>query len=125
MRMAKSWGAWRRPGAGATWAIILRIAPTTGYVALYLWGLFFQPPTITLAKGTAPFALLPAATGAFYGYHLDKVELGRRPWRPWEVGSQTLVHVPAKWNPVRRQGHAPNVESTAFSVHIGSLSDPI
>ena len=54
-------------------------------------GLFFQPPTIALAKGTAPFALLPAATGAFYGYHLDKVELGRRPWRPWEVGSQTLV----------------------------------
>ncbi len=54
-------------------------------------GPVFQPPTIALAKGTAPFALLPAATGAFYGYHLDNVELGRRPWRPWEVGSQTLV----------------------------------
>lgn len=79
MRMAKSWGSWRRPGAGATWAIILRIAPTTGYVALYLWGLFFQPPTIALAKGTAPFALLPAARGASYGNHLDKVELERRP----------------------------------------------
>src|SRR3954447_11598252 len=25
-----------------------------------------------------------------------------------------LKHVPAKWNPVRRQGHAANVESTAF-----------
>jgi len=74
-------------------ATILRIAPTTGYVALYLWGLFFQPPTIALAKGTGPFALLPAATVAFYGNHLDKVELGRRPWRPWEVDSQTL----ARW----------------------------
>jgi hypothetical protein len=84
-------GSWWRPGAGVTWATILRIAPTTGYVALYLWDLFFQPPTIALAKGTVPFALLPAATGAFYGNHLDKVELGRRPWRPWEVGSQTLV----------------------------------
>ena len=91
MRMAKSWGAWRRPGAGATSAIILRIAPTTGYLARYLWNLFFQPPTIALANGTAPFALLPAATAAFYGNHLDKVELGRRPWRPWEVGSQTPV----------------------------------
>jgi hypothetical protein len=34
-----------------------------------------------------------------------------------------LKHVPAKWNPVRRQGHAPNVESAAFSVHIGSRSE--
>jgi len=36
-----------------------------------------------------------------------------------------LAHVPAKWNPVRRQGHAPTLESTAFSVHMGSPSDPI
>ena len=36
-----------------------------------------------------------------------------------------LAHVPAKWNPVRRQGHAPTPESTAFSVHMGSPSDPI
>jgi Protein of unknown function (DUF2384) len=63
----------------------------TGYVALYLWGLIFQPPTLGLAKGAAPFALLPAATGAFYGYHLDNVELGQRPRRIWEIGSQTLV----------------------------------
>jgi len=63
-------------GAGATCATILRIAPTTGGVALYLWGLLFQPPTIALAKGTAPFALLPAATGAIYGYHLDKRGVG-------------------------------------------------
>ena len=38
-----------------------------------------------------PLHRFPADTGAFYGNHLDKVELGRRPWRPWEVGSQTLV----------------------------------
>src|SRR5258708_37513044 len=36
-----------------------------------------------------------------------------------------LEHVPAKWNPVRRQGHASTVESTAFSVDMGSRSDPI
>lgn len=79
MRMAKSWGIMAAAGVGATCATILRIAPTTGGVALYLWGLFFQPPTIALAKGTAAFALLPAATGACYGNQLDKVELGRRP----------------------------------------------
>jgi hypothetical protein len=83
MRMAKSWGAWRRPGAGATWAIILRIAPTTGYVALYRWGLFFQPPTIALAKGTAPFALLPAATGAFSARYFRSTPInGHRQTRP-------------------------------------------
>jgi hypothetical protein len=63
----------------------------TGYIALYLWGLIFQPPTIFLAKGTVPFALLPAATGGFYTYHLDNVELARRPSRLWEIGSQVLV----------------------------------
>jgi len=31
-----------------------------------------------------------------------------------------LKHVPAKWNPVRRQGHAATLESTAFPDHIGS-----
>jgi hypothetical protein len=25
-----------------------------------------------------------------------------------------VAHVPAKWNPVRRQGHAPTLESTAL-----------
>jgi hypothetical protein len=30
-----------------------------------------------------------------------------------------LAHVPAKWNPVRRQGHAPTRELAALSGHIG------
>ncbi|MDB5513261.1 MAG: amino transporter, permease protein region, His/Glu/Gln/Arg/opine family domain protein 2 [Tardiphaga sp.] len=36
-----------------------------------------------------------------------------------------LAYVPAKWDPVRRQGHAPTRESTALPGHIGSRSDPI
>jgi O-antigen ligase len=36
-----------------------------------------------------------------------------------------LAHVPAKWDPVRRQGRAPTRESTALPVHMGSPSDPI
>lgn len=63
----------------------------TGYIALYLWGLIFQPPTVILAKSAAAFALLPAVTGAFYGYHLDSVELARRPSRLWEIGAQTFM----------------------------------
>jgi hypothetical protein len=43
----------------------------------------------------------------------------------WGFRFGVLAHVPAKWNPVRRQGHAPTLESTAFSVHMGSLGDPI
>jgi hypothetical protein len=56
-----------------------------------MWSIIFQPPSIHLAKAIAAFALLPAATGAFYGYHLDNVELGRRPLRSREIGSQTLL----------------------------------
>lgn len=83
-------GRERRPVA-ANYIRVAVCCALTGYVALFLWGLIFQPPTIGLAKGTAPFALLPAATGAFYGYHLDNVELGRRPRRSWEIGLQGLV----------------------------------
>jgi TRAP-type C4-dicarboxylate transport system permease large subunit/TRAP-type C4-dicarboxylate transport system permease small subunit len=35
-----------------------------------------------------------------------------------------LKHVPAKWNPVRRQGHASTVESTAFPIDFGSQCEP-
>ncbi|WP_407154285.1 antitoxin Xre/MbcA/ParS toxin-binding domain-containing protein [Bradyrhizobium sp. STM 3557] len=83
-------GQARRPIA-ANYIRVAFCCALTGYVALYLWGVILQPSTIDLAKDTAPFALLPAATGAFYGYHLDNVELGRRPWRPWEIGAQALV----------------------------------
>ena len=63
----------------------------TGYITLYFWNLIFYPPTMTLAKGIAAFALLPAATGAFYGYHLDNAELRQRPSRVHEIGLQSLV----------------------------------
>jgi hypothetical protein len=46
-------------------------------------------------------------------------------WQLWARWGEPLAHVPAKWNPVRRQGHAPTKESTAFPVHMGSPSDLI
>jgi glucosamine--fructose-6-phosphate aminotransferase (isomerizing) len=53
------------------------------------------------------------------GAQLVVVDVAPQPAR------SVLEHVPAKWNPVRRQGHASTVESTAFSVDMGSPSDPI
>ena len=63
----------------------------TGYIVMFLWGLVLQSPTVAFAESTLPYALLPAATGGFYSYHLDNVELGQRPSRLWEIGSQALV----------------------------------
>jgi hypothetical protein len=40
------------------------------------------------------------------------------------IEERALTYVPAKWNPVRRQGHASTPESTVFPVHIGSLREP-
>ena len=83
-------GRERRPIAANYIRVALGCA-IAGYIALFLWGLIFQPPTVAFAKGTVPYALLPAATGAFYGYHLDNVDLEKRPSRVWEIGSQALV----------------------------------
>jgi hypothetical protein len=62
-----------------------------GYGILLLWGLIFGGITLDQIKGTALFALLPAATGGFYVYHLDNVELEKRPSRLWEIGLQAMV----------------------------------
>lgn len=83
-------GRERRPVVANYIRVALGCA-AAGYMALLLWGLIFQSPTVEFAKGTLPYALLPAATGGFYGYHLDNVELGQRPSRVWEIGSQALV----------------------------------
>jgi hypothetical protein len=63
---------------------------TAGYVSLILWGLAFRGITADQLKLTAPFMLLPAATGAFYVYHLDNIELNMRPSRLRELSWQTI-----------------------------------
>lgn len=67
------------------------VCGVVGYSTFVLWGLVFQGGTLALFKEAAPYALLPAATGAFFAYHLDNVELRKRPSRMWEVGLQSLV----------------------------------
>jgi Protein of unknown function (DUF2384) len=75
----------------ANYVKVAIVCGVVGYLLLYLWSLLFQPPTLVMAQSAMPFALLPAATGAFYAFHLDNVELGRRPARSWEVSLQALV----------------------------------
>jgi uncharacterized protein (DUF2384 family) len=90
-------GCWFTP-AGSTQKAVsanyIRVALASGavgYAAYILWGLVFQGGTADLFKEAAPHALLPAATGGFLAYHLDNVELCRRPSRLWEVAPQALV----------------------------------
>jgi len=87
--------AQKRQPVAANYIRIGLVCAVTGYIALCIWGLITSPPTdlnfIFFAQQRTAFALLPAATGAFYAYHLDNAELGSRPSRLWEVGSQTVV----------------------------------
>jgi len=62
-----------------------------GYASIILSGSIMAAPTIDQFREAALYSLLPAATGGFYAYHLDNVELGTRPPRQWEIGAQALV----------------------------------
>jgi uncharacterized protein (DUF2384 family) len=63
----------------------------TGGIALYVCTLVTEHPTVKLAIALLPFMTLPAATGAFYAWHLDNAELGVRPPRRIEIGLQASV----------------------------------
>jgi hypothetical protein len=62
-----------------------------GYVVMCLWGAMLQGPSLAMLSGAAPYALLPAATGGFYAYHLDNVALKTRPPRGLEIAYQSLA----------------------------------
>jgi hypothetical protein len=90
-------GTWYACGASAclpnraSQILVALVCSLSGYVTLLLWGLIFQGITMALLAGAAFYALLPAATGGFYVYHLDNVELNRRPGRTREIGAQAAV----------------------------------
>ncbi len=85
-------GTWFRPGINANYVRVAVLSGFAGYAGLILWGLgqvrAVTPDGLLI---DAPYALLAMATGAFYVYHLDNVEMNRRPSRLWEIGSQTIV----------------------------------
>jgi hypothetical protein len=89
-----SWFATSGQGQRANVANYIRVAlvcGVAGYLGLILGGLVQGPPTLDSFKIVLPNALLAMVTGGFYVYHLDNAEIGRRPSRPWELGSETVL----------------------------------
>jgi uncharacterized protein (DUF2384 family) len=84
-------GTWFRREIGANYVRVAAVCGVAGYVGLVLWGFTFQSLTLDGLLIDAPNALLAMATGGFYVYHLDNVEMNRRPSRLWEVGPQTVI----------------------------------
>jgi hypothetical protein len=80
-----------RRGDVANYIRVGLICGFTGYIGLIVWGLTQQKPTLAGFMIDAPNALLAMTTGSFYAYHLDNAEMGRRPSRVWELGSQTAL----------------------------------
>jgi hypothetical protein len=76
---------------GANYVRVALVCGVAGYVGLILLGLIQQEPTLDGFKIEVPNALLAMVTGGFYVYHLDNAEVGQRPSRPWELGSQTVL----------------------------------
>jgi hypothetical protein len=80
-----------RHANGANYVRVALVCGVAGYVGLILLGLIQQAPTSDGFKIEVPNALLAMVTGGFYVYHLDNAEVCRRPSRPWELGSQTVL----------------------------------
>lgn len=89
-RWFSTWGS-RRRGNVANHIRVALVSGVGGYLGLILWGFVQQAPTSDGLIIDAPFALLAMVTGGFYVYHLDNAEIGSRPSRPWELGSQTAL----------------------------------
>jgi hypothetical protein len=81
----------KRRGNIANYIRVAIASGVAGYLGLILWGLAQQVPTLDGFIIDAPFALLATVTGGFYVYHLDNAEIGTRPSRSWELGSQTVM----------------------------------
>jgi uncharacterized protein (DUF2384 family) len=84
-------GVWFRGELRANYVRVAVVCGLAGYIGLVLWGFALQSLTLNGLLIDAPNALLAMATGGFYVYHLDNVELNRRPSLPWELGPQTVV----------------------------------
>ncbi|HEX8167378.1 MAG TPA: hypothetical protein VF601_16540 [Beijerinckiaceae bacterium] len=80
-----------RRAIDANYVRVAFLSGIAGYAALVMWVLVLQEITLDSLKMEAPNALLAMVTGGFYVYHLDNVEMGTRPSRPWEVGLQAFL----------------------------------
>lgn len=89
--------AWFTPGAparrpsAAKYLLAASVGAGAGFVGTTVWGIVFNPITINGLKLAAPYALLAAAAGGFWVYHLDNAKLQQRPARWREIGVQSAV----------------------------------
>lgn len=96
-RRAVSKGSWfaasgqRQRANVANYIRVAVVCGVAGYLGLILCGLIQGPPTQASFKIEIPNALLAMVTGGFYVYHLDNAEIGQRPSRAWELGSETVL----------------------------------
>ena len=96
-RRAVNKGSWfaasgrRQRANGANYIRVAVVCGVAGYLGLILWGLTQGPPTLDSFKIEIPNALLAMVTGGFYVYHLDNAEIGQRPSRAWELGSESVL----------------------------------
>jgi len=81
----------RRHAKGANYVRVAAACGVAGYLGLILWGLTQGPATPASFKIEVPNALLAMVTGGFYAYHLDNAEIGQRPPRAWELGSESVL----------------------------------
>src|SRR5262245_40545797 len=75
-RRAIKKGGWFRPTTSANYVRVAVVCGLAGYAGLVLWGLG-QVRALRLDELLidAPYALLAMATGGFYVYHLDNVQM--------------------------------------------------
>jgi hypothetical protein len=90
-------GRWLRVGSAGTrgtpanYITVAFACAIISSVPLFLFSLVFVEPSWGLARQLAPFSLLPSSTGAFFVWHLDNCDLGKRPSRTWEIGLQAII----------------------------------
>jgi hypothetical protein len=80
-----------RRGTAANYILVALACAVISFVPLFLFGMVYTNASLELAKVVGPFLLLPAATGTFFVWHLDNVDLGRRPGRLREIAAQAVV----------------------------------
>ena len=81
----------RQRANGANYIRVALASGVAGYLGLILWGLTQAAPTADSFRIEIPNALLAMVTGGFYAWHLDNAEIGRRPSRSWELGSESVL----------------------------------
>ena len=87
-----------RSGTGVNWQLNIAhyiygalFSAVAGFIVNFVWSLIFIGPSLRVATFVLPTMLVPAVSGGFYIFHLDNVELGKRPRPFFEVAPQAIA----------------------------------